>query len=267
MPTSGIIFDLKKYAVHDGPGIRTTVFFKGCPLKCWWCHNPESQQPQPEPRGNFNQKSNLKLLRQHNNRIGKEVSVEEVMTELIKDIIFYQESDGGVTFSGGEPLLQVDFLLALLQACKNNDIHTAVDTCGYASWADFQKINPFVDLYLYDVKLWDDKAHQKLTGVSNQLIHQNLKLISQTGCRIYLRIPLIPGVVDTEANLAQLIRFISSLKNIVQIDLLPYNKIGESKYEKLDRPYLLGKNESQSAEKMEQLTKLFEKTGFPVTKG
>ena len=190
-----------------------------------------------------------------------------MIAEIKKDTLFYDESNGGITFSGGEPLIKLDFLLALLQSCKESDIHTAVDTCGYAPLHDFQKIIHFVDLFLYDVKIWDEKLHQKYTGVSNRLIHDNLKYLSEGSCRIIIRIPLIPRIVDIEDNITKLIDFISGLKNIVQINLLPYNKIGESKYEKLGRPFLMGEIEIQTDEKIEQLTQLFSKTGFPLIKG
>jgi len=267
MSNTGIIFDLKKYAIHDGPGIRTTVFLKGCPLNCWWCHNPESQKPEPESRGKFNQKSNLKLLQQKDDLIGKKVTVREVMEEIEKDIIFYDESRGGATFSGGEPLVQEEFLLELLKECKRKDIHTAVDTCGFAPFSVFEKINSFVDLYLYDIKIWDDKLHQKFTGVSNNLIHDNLIRLSKLNKNICIRIPLIPGIVDTEDNITALIRFISTLKNIKQVDLLPYNKIGEGKYAKLNRKSLLGAIEFQSSSETDPIVNKFVKLSIKVTKG
>ncbi|MBC8181932.1 glycyl-radical enzyme activating protein [candidate division KSB1 bacterium] len=266
MPNTGIIFDLKKYAVHDGPGIRTTVFFKGCPLNCWWCHNPESQKPEPEPRQKFNQKSNLKLLQQKENLIGKKVTAREVMEEVEKDIVFYDESCGGVTFSGGEPLLQENFLLALLKECRDKEIHTTIDTCGFAPYSVFEKIDPFVDLYLYDIKICDDELHKKYTGVSNNLIHGNLVRLSKLNKNINIRIPLIPGVVDTEDNITNLIRFISTLKNIKQIDLLPYNKIGEGKYEKINRKNLLGAIDFQSNLEIERIANKFKTLGIKVTR-
>jgi len=267
MNQTGIIFDLKKFAIYDGPGIRTTVFFKGCPLNCWWCHNPESQKMQPELRGKFSQKSNLKLLQQDENLIGKEVSVHDVIEEIEKDIIFYDDSGGGVTLSGGEPLMQEDFLEALLKECKGKEIHTAVDTCGFAPFLVFEKIDPYVDLYLYDLKIWDEEKHKKYTGVSNKLIHDNLTKLSLNSNKINIRIPLIPGVVDTEDNITNLIRFISSLKNIKQVDLLPYNKIGENKYKKLNKKNLLGTHNFQSDLEIEQIAYKFKTLDVKVTMG
>ena len=149
--SKGIIFDIKKYALHDGPGIRTTVFLKGCPLNCWWCHNPEGQNPEPE-RFLTNQTVNHEI-------IGREVTVDEVIAEIEKDRIFYDESGGGATFSGGEPLMQPDFLKNLLTACQIRDISTVLDSCGYAAWEIIEKIKDKVDLFLYDLKMIDDKKH------------------------------------------------------------------------------------------------------------
>jgi pyruvate formate lyase activating enzyme len=264
MNQTGIIFDLKKYAIHDGPGIRTTVFFKGCPLNCWWCHNPESQNPEPEPRGKFNQKSNLKLLRQPENLIGKKVTVQEVMDEIEKDIIFYDDSVGGVTFSGGEPLAQENFLFELVKECKQKDIHTCVDTCGFAPISVFEKINPFVDLYLYDLKIWKDDLHKKFTSVSNKLIQGNLVWLSELGIKINIRIPLIPGIVDTKENVKNIGQFISTLRNINEIELLPFNKIGESKYERLNCKNKLSKLSSHSKHELDQLKNIFLSCGVNV---
>ena len=264
MNQTGIIFDLKKYAIHDGPGIRTTVFFKGCPLNCWWCHNPESQNPEPEPRGKFNQKSNLKLLRQPENLIGKKVTVQEVMDEIEKDIIFYDDSGGGVTFSGGEPLAQENFLFELVNECKQKDIHTCVDTCGLAPISVFEKINPFVDLYLYDLKIWNDDLHKKFTSVSNKVIQRNLVWLSELGIKINIRIPLIPGIVDTKENIKNIGQFISTLRNINKIELLPFNKIGENKYKRMSRKNLLPKLSSHSKHELDQLKNIFLSCGVNV---
>ncbi|MBD3226410.1 MAG: radical SAM protein, partial [Caldithrix sp.] len=177
----GIVFDLKKYAIHDGPGIRTTVFLKGCPLDCWWCHNPESRASQPESQGDFRQRRAVDLLYTEEGLIGKELTVAQVLSEVQKDQVFYEESGGGVTFSGGEPLIQAKFLKALLEAHQKAGLHTAVDTSGYAPYETFAGINANVDLYLYDLKLMDDTLHQKYIGVSNRLILQNLKKLIAAG--------------------------------------------------------------------------------------
>ena len=261
---NGIVFDIKKFAVHDGPGIRTTVFLKGCPLSCWWCHNPESQKLAPEPRRKFQHKSNLKIFRKNQNFIGAQVTVAEVLEELKKDQIFFEESGGGVTFSGGEPLLQPDFLAELLKTCKKFDFHTCVDTSGYAHYANFKKINEFVDLFLYDLKLIDDEQHQKYTGVSNRLILENLKKLISADKKIHVRVPLIPGIIDTEENLQQIITFLLTLDADLPVDLLPYNQIGESKFERLGRENLMGKQKMQTSLQILEIEDTFRGAGIQI---
>jgi pyruvate formate lyase activating enzyme len=261
---TGVIYDLKKFAVHDGPGIRTTVFLKGCPLTCWWCHNPESQKLEPEPRRNLQHKSNLKIFRRNQNFIGAQVTVSEVLEEFKKDQIFFEESGGGVTFSGGEPLMQPEFLTELLRACKNRDFHTAVDTSGHAPYSNFEKINDSVDLFLYDLKLIDDKQHQKYTGVSNRLILENLKKLVSAGKKIHIRVPLIPGIIDTEENLQQIITFLLTLDAGLPVNLLPYNQIGESKYERLGRENLMGKQKMQTSLQLLEIENTFRRAGIQI---
>ncbi|MCK5303634.1 MAG: radical SAM protein, partial [Candidatus Heimdallarchaeota archaeon] len=176
---NGMIFDIKHFAVHDGPGIRTTVFFKGCPLSCWWCHNPESKNPNPEER-----ESPSKILSEASKKcgkdiVGREVQVSEVIEELLKDVIFYDESGGGVTFSGGEPLMQVDFLSSLLKECKKNGVHTCIDTSGYTPRQIIDAVVKNVDLFLYDLKLMNNKEHEKYTGIGNEIIMQNLEYLCE----------------------------------------------------------------------------------------
>ncbi len=180
MSNTGIIFDIKKYAIHDGPGIRTTIFFKGCSMVCQWCHNPESKNFGIE---DFVVKDRVKKSTKHK-MVGYEISVDDVMKIVEKDRVFYDESNGGVTFSGGEPLLQINFLLELLKRCKKSNIHTVVDTSGAASWKDFEKIRNYVDLFLYDLKLIDDDLHQKYTGVSNKRAHKNIMKIIIEGSNV-----------------------------------------------------------------------------------
>lgn len=165
--------------------------------------------------------------------VGYQVSVEEVALEIEKDLLFYEESKGGATFSGGEPMLQVDFLHSLLTECKKKDINTAIDTTGYAPYSDFEKIYDVTDTFLYDLKLIDDKIHNEYCGVSNKLIHENLKELSSRGTKIILRLPIIPTLTDTEENIMRTISFISTLKNIREIDLLPFHTTAKSKYERM----------------------------------
>jgi pyruvate formate lyase activating enzyme len=254
MQKKGIIFDIKKYAVHDGSGIRTTVFFKGCPLNCWWCHNPESQRLQPEEYRKINRRRCLNLSYSETRDVfGREVSVDEVIHEIEKDLPFYDQSKGGVTFSGGDPLMQPDFLNSLLVECKLRNICTAVDTSGYVAWKIFDRIIDKVDLFLYDLKLMNDELHQKYTGVSNGLIHENLSKLTKGSVPIIIRIPLIPDITDTDENLIQIGEFVSGLENIQQIDLLPYNPIGEDKYLRLNKVNKLGYLEVQTDQKIDHI--------------
>lgn len=239
----GRIFDIKKYAIHDGPGIRTTVFFQGCPLDCWWCHNPEGKS---------------------RNKNVSSVTVEEVMAEVKKDTVFYDQSGGGVTFSGGEPMMQLEFLEALLEACKKNAIHTAVDTCGYAEYSDFIRISRNVDLFLFDIKMTDDNLHKKYTGVSNEGIFSNLTKLSHDKNRIMVRIPMIPEITDTDINLRSIADFLSNLDNIMGVSLLPYNKLVESKLKKLDIADRIGRRETQSRDTMKSKASIFKEAGFDV---
>lgn len=243
---TGTIFDIMRYAIHDGPGIRTTVFFKGCPLNCWWCHNPESINAEPETICVRIGRDGNTPFREKKQRFGRAVTVGELMAEVTRDIIYYDQSGGGVTFSGGEPLLQPEFLAAALRACRDEDIHTAVDTSGHAPAEVLEGIGDLVDLFLYDLKLMDDAAHVKYTGVGNALILGNLERLAGSGSPVCLRIPMIPGVTDTDDNLDAIERFVRPLKNIRDISLLPYNKLGEDKREKFGLPNRLGKMSAQA---------------------
>ena len=243
-----MIFDIKKFAIHDGPGIRTTVFFTGCPLDCWWCHNPECKSEHSTRYSNLDLNSLFRLI----------------TDEIAKDIVFYDESGGGVTFSGGEPMMHTDFLSELLTYCRGMGIHTAVDTCGYADPDEFGKIADSVDLFLYDLKLMDDDMHQKYTGVSNLPILDNLKKLSELNKNIRIRIPLIPGITDTEQNLRDIAGFLSRLKNIPLIDLLPFNLFGESKYRKLKLENKLKPLKTQTPGEMKKHAEIIESFGFKI---
>ncbi len=190
----GLIFDIKRFAIHDGPGIRTTIFFKGCPLECWWCHNPESRNPEQET-----------VIREHklNGEVfeirevtGRRMSVSEVLREIEKERMFMDESGGGVTLSGGEPLMQPAFCLALLRECRSAGIHTTLDTTGCVSKKIMTEVMAFVDLFLYDLKHMQENIHKKYTGVGNKLILKNLKFLHESGKNIILRLPVVPGVND-----------------------------------------------------------------------
>jgi len=273
--TKGLVFEIRRFCVHDGPGIRTTLFFKGCPLSCWWCHNPESQDFKPE--------TSVKKLALSGNLFGKTettgsfMTVNEVMAVLGRDRIFYDESIGGVTFSGGEPLMQQRFLEELLIRCKQEKLHTAVDTSGYASPAAFDRVSSLADLFLYDLKLAEDALHRKYTGVSNRPILRNLKALITSGKAVMLRFPVIPGITDTEENIFKTKALINSLirlrklddsrmgeQNILQINLLPYHSMAREKYRRFCKTNLLEEIPDLSADQLLPLKKEFETLEIPV---
>jgi len=266
MPPTGTIFDIKKFAIHDGPGIRTTVFFKGCPLNCLWCHNPESRNPGfetftlgAEATGRNRGRSEI--------AVGRNVTVDEVMAEVVKDEIFYDQSGGGVTFSGGEPMMQPEFLAALLQACRGRSLHTAVDTCGYVAWEEFERIYDLVDLFLYDVKLVDADRHKEYTGVSNETILDNLSRLAALGDKVQVRVPMIPGITDTEENIAAIDSVLRPLTNVRMISLLPYNKLGEDKTERFHLTCRRPVGDVQSGPELKRIQQRFEANGYSVRIG
>jgi pyruvate formate lyase activating enzyme len=295
--TAGIIFNIQRYSIHDGPGIRTTVFLKGCPLNCWWCQNPESQLSGQEmvfwedrcigcgacslncPSGAI-QMENKKPVTDKNKcnlcgecsricptqareMIGEKLTVEEIIKEVEKDLVFYEESDGGVTFSGGEPLGQSEFLESLLICCQKKKIHTAVDTSGYISWEILSKISSKIDLFLYDLKIMDSERHKKYTGVSNELILENLKKLSSVHNNIFVRFPLIPGINDDYQNIKEMGEFLSSLK-IAQVNLLPYHYIGVDKYKRLGKKHKLIDIQPPSKEKLSEVSAILKKFNLNV---
>ena len=270
MMTTGLIFDIKRYTIHDGPGIRTTVFCKGCPLRCLWCHNPEGQ-PADAEKSAWGYGSPQVCLPHSTMNLsglsGREISVDEIIKEIEKDLLFYDQSGGGVTISGGEPLSQPEFVADLLYQCKQKGIHTALDTCGYAPWEDFVPLLNLVDLFLYDLKFIDDALHQKYTMVSNRLILENLIKLSKTGIQIFIRIPVIPEITATPENLTQLAEFILTLDTVKQVSLLTYNFMAEEKYKKLDKSYPLQGLRPLSGQRMNGIKKHFEKYGLAVNIG
>ncbi len=297
---SGTIFDIKKYSINDGPGIRTTVFFSGCPLSCLWCHNPESQSLKPElmyragrclqcgeciqacPEGaiSWDEDSGAPVTdRQKCTRCqtcittcysrarefsGRTVTVSEVMADIEREIPFYDESHGGVTFSGGEPLMQPAFLSALLKACKAQEIHTTVDTSGFANWKVFEQIRLDVDLFLYDLKHMDSVCHREMTGVPNEVILENLRRLCGMGSRSIVRIPLIPGINDDEKNLVESGKFLASLRGIQCVELMGYHNIAQAKYEALDREYELPETKPPTEEFMRDAADLLQRYNLNV---
>ena len=263
----GLVFNIQKFCINDGPGIRTTVFFKGCPLRCKWCHTPESKSCKPQilfdakkcvlcgacglvcPQGAHKFEDGHKIDREKCiscgicvekccydalELVGKEFSVQEVLAEILKDKVFYDNSGGGLTLSGGEPLMQFDFVYELLKEAKQNGIHTCVETCGFAKTEDILQIAEFTDIFLFDWKLSNDSLHKEYTGVSNEAILKNLKAIDSAGSQIILRCPIIPEVNDTEEHFFGIANTANSLKNIIAIEIEPYHSLGNNKLKKLD---------------------------------
>ena len=251
------IFDIQRNSFVDGPGIRTTVFFKGCNLRCAWCHNPESQSAKRQMMfyknkctgcGKCKEKCphDLKecdlcgkctLYCPHDAReiCGKDYTVDEVLAIVLKDKIFYENSGGGVTFSGGECMLQIDFLTELLRACKQNGIHTAVDTAGCLPFSSFERVMPYTDLFLYDVKCFDAETHQRYTGVGNATILDNLGRLLSLGKDVWVRIPVIPTVNDTEKEMQAIKAFLDGYPAPKKVELLPYHAMGEHKYDAIGK--------------------------------
>jgi pyruvate formate lyase activating enzyme len=263
----GLIFSVKRYSIHDGPGIRVTFFMKGCPLSCWWCHNPEGISPLREIAVRMRRVGEKEFS--ENEDVGKYYSVNDIIEILEKERIFLQQSHGGVTFSGGEPMMQSEFLKEALKDCKANGYHTAIDTSGYASQESYQAIIPFTDLFLYDIKHLDALKHQEYTGVSNIGILDNLRMIINSGKDVMVRIPVIPGKNDDKENLTAVRELLSSLKceNLRKINLLPFHRIGKSKYNRFDLPYRMNDTEQPSPERMRELKEFFAETGIKVKIG
>ena len=270
------IFDIERNSYVDGPGIRTTVFFKGCNLKCAWCHNPESQEFKPQMMFYKDKckgcgkcieicptpescilcgKCTFYCPVDARKVCGKEYTVQEVLDEVIKDKAFYDNSGGGVTFSGGECMLQIDFLCEILKKCKENGIHTAVDTAGFVTYESFEKILPFTDLFLYDIKCFDNEKHKEFIGVSNDLILENLAKLLNKNAGVIIRIPVIAGVNDSEEEMLKIKSFLDSNGKVLKVDLLPYHAMGENKYDAVGKT--VRKFEVPSVEKMEKLKSIF----------
>lgn len=263
-----MIFDIQRNSYVDGPGIRTTVFFKGCNLKCKWCHNPESQSFEKEilfyknKCTNCGRCENLTVddekffcFNDAKEICGREYTVDEVFNEVIKDKSYYETSNGGVTFSGGECMLKIEFLIEILKKCKENSIHTAVDTAGNVPWDYFLKIMPYTDLFLYDIKTMKVELHKENTGVTNRLILENFSNLLKLGVNIWLRIPIISGVNDTEAEIEKVKTFLEENGYPQKIELLPYHSMGEHKYSALNRRS--EKYEVPTQEKMATLKEIF----------
>jgi pyruvate formate lyase activating enzyme len=258
----GIIFDIKHYALHDGPGVRTTVFLKGCPMGCWWCHNPESRSPliTSFPKTEKIGESELEVAE----TVGREVTVAEVIREVEKDTVLFEESLGGVTISGGEPFYQHRFLVRLLKALHKRDIHTCLDTTGHTEKDKMVKAARYTDLFLYDMKHFDDRMHIKYTGVSNRQILDNLKLLDKLEKEVIIRYPLIPGMNDDEADLYRMFAFLDKLDHRYTVNILPYHKIGANKYQRFSLENKMADINEPTEEQIQKVQKHFEDAGFEV---
>lgn len=296
MSKNGIVFNILRYTLDDGPGIRSTVFLKGCPLKCPWCANPESQLLIPEISlrkiscvqcnrciANCPQQAitmtekGAKIDRSKCIRcqqcvqacpnkametMGKSMTVEEVWKVVKKDMDFYIQSSGGVTVSGGEPLMQADFLVELLKRFREENLHTCLDTTGFCSSEDLERVLPYVCLFYFDLKHMDSAKHQQVVGVPNEPIHRNLRRILEAGIPVAIRIPYIPGFNADDENIEATARFVSEIQPGGEIHLLPYHRYGTGKYEMLDLEYTLGDTQSPSDEQLEHSKNTIEGYGL-----
>ncbi|MBI4860047.1 MAG: glycyl-radical enzyme activating protein [Candidatus Riflebacteria bacterium] len=290
-PTDGMIFNVQRFSTGDGPGIRTTVFFKGCPLRCAWCHNPEGLRPGPDlmwhevrciahraclaacaPAALELTEQGMRIDRDRCDLCGKcaracpaaaiEVvgrrrTPESLLEEALRDRVFYETSGGGVTVSGGEPMQQPDFLAAFLRLCRGAGLHTAVDTCGAAPWDRYEAILPLVDLVMLDLKIMDDARHREVVGASNATILENARRLAERGAPIWVRTPVIPGYTDGAANIAEIGRFIrDALGSVVRWDLLAYTNLGRPKSRRLDMPYAPGEAPLLTRDQMDSVHRL-----------
>ncbi len=297
-----LIFDIKRYSINDGPGIRLTIFFKGCPLSCRWCHNPESLAPGAQklytarkclgcgecvkvcPRQACQLSAEgivtdvdlcqvcgacAEVCPSRASEIsGRAYSIAELMAIIEKETPFFDQSGGGVTFSGGEPLLHTPFLLDLLMRCGARDIHRAVDTSGYGKTAELLAVAKQTDLFLFDLKLMDAARHQEFTGVDNRLILDNLRALAATGAQIEIRVPLIAGVNDDRPNLEQLAGFVAQLAGTrPRLNLLPFHNVAEHKYQKLDQSYVVAGMAAPTAESLQRAAEICSAHGLVVSVG
>ncbi|WP_346917302.1 trans-4-hydroxy-L-proline dehydratase activase [Clostridium sp.] len=291
------IINIQKYSIHDGDGIRTTIFFKGCPLSCLWCHNPESQNYSEELMYNEEkctgcmtciETCHKRAISKEENHVvtdrnkcdlckncldycvnnareivGKEYTVAQLIKEAEKDRMFYEESSGGITLSGGEVMTQnMDYIEELLKKLKKKGYNIAIDTCGQAPYENYKRVLNYVDTFLYDIKLMDNEKHMKYIGKSNKVILDNLKKLSEAGANINIRIPLVEDINADDESIEEFIKFLKNNINVQKINLLPYHNIGKSKYERLQKVYEGVNFKAPSEKRMKTIKESFEKAGF-----
>ena len=286
---TGLVFNIQRFSTHDGPGVRSTVFMKGCPLRCAWCHNPESQATRPEYVRMASRCMHCDRCSEEEladpvvrgrgaadvdlcptgalQAVGEPRAADALVATLLADRIFFDDSGGGVTFSGGEPLLQAAFVTDCLERLRAEGVHTAIDTCGHVAWSDLARAASHADLVLYDVKLMDDARHRRVTGVSNELILENLDALSRLHDQIWIRVPVIPGVNDDAENMEATAAFLAPLPGVRQVDLLPYHATGEAKFAREGLVYTLHGLEPPSPEHLESLAAVFRGRGLRTTIG
>lgn len=295
---TGIIFNIQRFSTEDGPGIRTTVFMKGCPLRCLWCYNVEGIGSEPElvwhdtkcigchscveacpkqaiearPEGLITNRKKCNscgecvkaCTSKAREIIGQRVTIDEIFSEVFKDQVFYETSGGGVTASGGEPTMQPEFVAGLFSRCKLMGIHTALDTCGQTKWSSLEKILNNTDLVLYDLKLIDPVTHRTCTGVTPELIWENARRIAELGKRMWIRTPIVPGYTDSIENVRGIAELCEELGNVERLDLLPYHRLGEPRYRKLGLKYPLEGLQPPTNEAMENLRKVARLPGIEL---
>jgi pyruvate formate lyase activating enzyme len=292
----GLISHIQRYSIHDGPGIRTLVFFKGCPLTCLWCSNPETQKSSPEvlyskikckscdhclsacALNAIEDIDGSKVIDRTlcdacgmcveacpNEALeiaGRSMTTEKVLKEVEKDTVFYRSSGGGITLSGGESLAQAEFSTELLRKCYNRGIHTALETCGYQAWQTLAAMLPYTDLVLYDLKCMDPEKHKALTGVSNRIILENARKLALEKIPMIIRLPVIPGYTDSQTNIKAAAAFMATLEGVREVDLLPYHRLGEAKYQKLGIRYRLEGLLPPASEQMEAISRILKSYGL-----
>ncbi len=249
---TGRIFDIQRFSIHDGPGIRTIIFLKGCRLRCRWCCNPESQEYDIQTMF-VNGKPKV---------IGRDVTVEEVMTEIKKDLPYYRRSQGGVTLSGGEALNQPDFAVELLRTCHDIGINTAMESTGFADFETIKRYLPYLDYYLMDIKHMDSRKHEEFTGKPNHIMLENAKKIAEAGTNLIIRVPVVPTFNHTKEEIKAIADYAATLPGVKELHLLPYHRLGIDKYEGLGRSYTMSHIEPLSNEYMEELLEAAKASGL-----